>query len=128
MARVVGRIRRRESFRALARPDGRAASRGLSVAYCAASAEAEALHVPVVAYAVGRAHGGAVERNRVRRRLRAAVREVAPSLPQGAYLVRADPSVGSLLPAELGRAVREAVLGAAGRARGARPAAPGGAP
>ncbi len=46
---------------------------------------------PRVAYSVGRrVAGGAVSRNRVRRRLRAAVRECAPELEVGhAYLVSA---------------------------------------
>lgn len=115
MAREVGRIRRRASFRALARPDGRATSRGVSVAFRAESAEADDLGAPVVAYAVGRVHGGAVVRNRLRRRLRAAVRDAAPSLPRGAYLLRADPAVSALGPGELGRAVQEASLGATRR-------------
>jgi ribonuclease P protein component len=48
-----------------------------------------------VAYAVSRAVGGAVDRNRVRRRLRAIVRgaELAP----GAYLVAVAPAA-ALLP------------------------------
>ena len=45
---------------------------------------------PRVAYATGRAVGAAVVRNRVRRRLRAAVRDQAPLLRPGrAYLIRA---------------------------------------
>jgi len=47
---------------------------------------------PRVAFSVGRTVGDAVTRNRVRRRLRVAVREHAPSLRGGAgYLVRAQP-------------------------------------
>ena len=42
---------------------------------------------PYVAYAVGRHAGGAVVRNRLRRRLRAAVDAVAGALPPGAYVV-----------------------------------------
>jgi ribonuclease P protein component len=41
-----------------------------------------------VAYAVGRKVGNAVERNRLRRRMRAIVAERAPGLPVGAYVVR----------------------------------------
>ena len=49
---------------------------------------------PRVAYGVGRAVGGAVERNRVRRRLRAAVAECEPDLvPGAAYLVSAGREV-----------------------------------
>lgn len=47
---------------------------------------------PRVAFAVGRSVGDAVTRNRVRRHLRAAVREHARILEPGvAYLVRATP-------------------------------------
>jgi ribonuclease P protein component len=46
-----------------------------------------------VAYAVGRRAGNAVVRNRLRRRLRAAVHEHAELLaPDTAYLVGADPA------------------------------------
>ena len=49
---------------------------------------------PRVAYAIGRRVGGAVERNRVRRRLRAAWRALAAepgTVPSGAYLVSVQP-------------------------------------
>ena len=49
---------------------------------------------PRVAYAIGRRFGSAVERNRARRRLRAAVAlDEALLLPGGAYLVVADRAV-----------------------------------
>ena len=47
---------------------------------------------PQVGYAIGRRCGSAVVRNRLRRRARAVVREAAPSLPRGAFLVRLDPA------------------------------------
>jgi ribonuclease P protein component len=47
-----------------------------------------------VAYAIGRRFGTAVERNRARRRLRAAIAlDAALLLPGGAYLVAADRTV-----------------------------------
>jgi ribonuclease P protein component len=47
-----------------------------------------------VAYAIGRRFGNAVERNRARRRLRAAVALASGELrPGGAYLFAADRSV-----------------------------------
>ena len=113
MAQVVGRIRRRSSFRALARPDGRGASRGLTVSYRGRSEESDALGAPVVAYALGKRLGGAVARNRLRRRLRAAVRTAAPDLPRGAYLVRAEPSAARLAFSDLEAGVRDAALSAA---------------
>jgi ribonuclease P protein component len=50
-----------------------------------------------VAYAIGRRFGTAVERNRARRRLRAAVAlDAALLLPGGAYLLAADRTVMTL--------------------------------
>jgi ribonuclease P protein component len=48
-----------------------------------------------VAYAIGKANGNAVARNRLRRRLREAVR-VPPGLPEGTYLLRARPEAAAL--------------------------------
>jgi ribonuclease P protein component len=50
-----------------------------------------------VAYAIGRRFGTAVERNRARRRLRAAIAlDEALLLPGGAYLVAAERAVMTL--------------------------------
>ena len=71
-----------------------------------------------VAYAVGSGVGGAVARNRVRRRLRAAVRVHADALRGGdAYLVAAGVREAVTMPFdELARWVGEAVrAGEAGR-------------
>jgi ribonuclease P protein component len=56
---------------------------------------------PRVAYAVSRRVGGAVERNRLRRRLRAVVAGAAPRLAPGAYLVAATPELAALPYPEL---------------------------
>jgi ribonuclease P protein component len=56
---------------------------------------------PRVAYAIGRKVGSAVERNRLRRRLRAIVHELAPGLPPGAYLIGAAPEAVHLSYGEL---------------------------
>jgi ribonuclease P protein component len=72
-----------------------------------------------VAYAVPKAVGGAVERNRLRRRLRAAVRELESELvPGGRYLLSAGPAALKTNPTELSDTLR-AVLRAA-RERAAR--------
>jgi ribonuclease P protein component len=74
---------------------------------------------PRVAYAVGRSVGNAVARNRLRRRLRAAVAGRSDDLrPDTAYLVSAGPRAAAMTPAELSRAVGR-LLRAAAEAGGA---------
>jgi ribonuclease P protein component len=119
MAPVVGRIQGRSSFRALARPDGRASRGPVSVAFHSPS-EIGGPPLPTAGYAIGRRHGNAVRRNRLRRRLRAAMTAAAPSLPPGIYLVRADTAASELgfdaLRAALCSAAR-AAADAGGRAK-----------
>lgn len=64
---------------------------------------------PRVAFAIGRKAGGAVVRNRIRRRLRAIVREVEPLLQPGAYLVGAGAEASSMPYGELKATVCEAL-------------------
>jgi ribonuclease P protein component len=49
--------------------------------------EAGSTTPPRVAFAIGRRVGSAVERNRLRRQLRAVVADLAPDLEPGAYLI-----------------------------------------
>jgi ribonuclease P protein component len=63
---------------------------------------------PRVAYAVGRRVGGAVQRNRLRRRLRAIVGQLTPQLQPGDYLFSAAPRAAELSAGEL----RSTVMGA----------------
>ena len=71
---------------------------------------------PRVAYGVGRAVGGAVERNRVRRRLRAAVTSHRSQLEPGrAYLLGASPAAAGMSFAELEAAVGQLLATAADR-------------
>ena len=64
---------------------------------------------PRIAYAIGRKVGGAVERNRLRRRLREIVRQLAPSLRPGAYLIGVTPGVTKLSVGELRTTVTRAI-------------------
>lgn len=65
-----------------------------------AVAQAEAgAEVPRVAFAIGRRVGSAVARNRLRRRLRAALAEL--ELAPGSYLVSAGSEAVHLSPTEL---------------------------
>jgi ribonuclease P protein component len=91
-------------FRALAR--GRRRRRGDVMVTCALVGPVT--DPPRVAYAVGRPVGGAVVRNRVRRRLRAATRAHAAVLTPGhAYLVHAAPGAAGATYAELDAALEQ---------------------
>ena len=74
-----------------------------------------------VAYAVSRAVGPAVTRNRIRRRLRAILRE--RDLVAGLYLIGTRPGAGDLSFADLSRQVDDLLvrLGAALERRGGLP-------
>ena len=91
------RITDRATFGALAR--ARRVRQGpLTVAFVPPDASAPDLGRPDarVAYSTGRKVGGAVVRNRVRRRLRAACRQHAALLvPGAAYLVSASPATAT---------------------------------
>jgi ribonuclease P protein component len=89
--RLIWRVRDRATFAALAeaRPRRAGPVRVRSVPHHAGP--------PAVAYVVGRRAGNAVARNRLRRRLREAVRGHAELLePDTAYLVGADPSAATM--------------------------------
>lgn len=121
---LIWRIRDRATFEQLRR-HGRRARRGeVSVTFVADDGG----H-PRVAYGVGRKVGPAVVRNRVRRRLRAAVREVdreQGGLPPGAYLMTVRPGAARLDYAELRRAAAEACLEASRPASRRKPQRPEG--
>ena len=51
---------------------------------------------PQAAFAVSKRCGGAVDRNLIRRRLRAATELLADQMGPGAYLIRTDPEVAAL--------------------------------
>jgi ribonuclease P protein component len=103
---LIWPVRERSTFRALAR--SRRRRRGVvmvSSAMVGASSEP-----PRVAYAVGRGVGGAVARNRVRRRLRAATRCHAGDLVPGcAYLVGATAAAVNTPYQELSTALHDAL-------------------
>ena len=97
----VGRVTGRASFDALRRSAHRARSGPLSVSWLPPGPDDRAL--ARVAYAVGRSTGGAVVRNRIRRRLRAAASELARTgdLPAGTYSVGAGSDAADLAWDEL---------------------------
>ena len=109
---LIGRISDRATFDALQR-DGRRARRDpVTVLFLPEQAARAGFAGEVrVAYSVGRRVGTAVVRNRVRRRLRAAMRDVdreQGGLNSGAYLVLVRPEAGTTPYAELKRSLGEA--------------------
>lgn len=117
MGPAVARIQDRRTFGALARPEGRGTSGPIRVSFVAATGGPP---VARVAYAIGRSHGNAVRRNRLRRRLREGVRQVSMGPPAGlvpgAYLVRADRDAADLAYPELLRRLEEALAASVRRA------------
>ena len=103
---LIWPIRERSTFRALAQ--GRRRRRGVLMVTCAVVGSRS--DPPRVAYAVGRGVGGAVVRNRVRRRLRTATRLHAAELVSGtAYLVSARAAASTSSYAELSSSLHEAL-------------------
>jgi ribonuclease P protein component len=115
-APTVGRITSRAAFAEVQRSRARGASGPVRAVFAPADETAPGLF-PQVGYAIGRRCGSAVVRNRLRRRARAVVREEAPTLPRGAFMVRLDPGAASLNAAEfrhdLARALHRAGKAAA---------------
>jgi ribonuclease P protein component len=94
---LIWRVRDPRSFRAFAAV--RRVRLGPLVLSCCRAAQPGP---PRVAYAIGRRAGGAVERNRIRRRLRHVVRDHAARLrPDHQYLVGAGPAALHTAPTEL---------------------------
>jgi ribonuclease P protein component len=92
---VIERVRSRATFDALRREGRRARHGPVTVTYVPDDASSAR-----VAFAIGRKVGNAVVRNRVRRRLRAILRELdrseGPGLVPGAYLVSVRPEAATL--------------------------------
>jgi len=106
---VIWRIQDRATFEALRRSDCRARRGPVSVTYAAGDSPS----VPRIAYAVGKRVGKAAVRNRLRRRLRAAVSGLT-GLQPGAYLVAADPGAAGLSYEDLRTKVASAMAAASG--------------
>jgi len=96
--RPVDPVVARSTFDALRRPSGRARKGPLQVSFSPIVSPAGK---PQAAFAVSKRCGGAVDRNLIRRRLRAALRETQIKLIPGAYLIRTDPEVLELSFQEL---------------------------
>jgi ribonuclease P protein component len=110
------RLTERTAFDALRRHGQRAQRGPLSVTWLPPDAGATP-EPPRVAFAIGRAAGGAVVRNRIRRRLRAALRDLQGRgrLPAGTYLLSGRTELATLPWAELLTVVDRAVAAATGQ-------------
>jgi len=98
---LIGRLQRRSDFTRLTEEGTYVRFGGL---WCRMIADSH-LEQPQVGYAIGRSFGGAVQRNRMRRRLRVLLHARANQLRPGLYLVGAQSSLLTAAPADLGRAV-----------------------
>jgi ribonuclease P protein component len=103
--RLIWRLRDRATFVALRRSGRRVTQGPITVLWLPANPTEPTR----IAYAVGRGVGPAVVRNRVRRRLRAIVRESRALLLPGAYLIRAAPSAADQSFGELSAHVSTAL-------------------
>lgn len=117
----VDRVTSRRAFASLQRTPHRARKGPVRVSFAPVSelpVPASSVH-PQVAYAINRRFGGAVQRNRVRRRLRSAIRERRAPLAMGMYLVTVAPAAAterySDLAHDLDLALDQAASAASGR-------------
>jgi ribonuclease P protein component len=111
---LIWRIRDHATFSALRR--ARPSRRGPVTVRAVPTVDRDA--PPRIAYAVGRPVGGAVDRNRVRRRLRAAVHDERAALRHGhAYLVGARAGAAALSFSELKTLLRAALSNVRGDTR-----------
>ena len=102
---AIGPIRSRHTHEALRRSSSRGRSGPLTVLFLEQKSWSEA----EVSYAISRRVGTAVVRNRLRRRLKAIMTELAPSLVAGAYVVRTGPGSSTLDYEELRVAMSRAL-------------------
>ena len=111
----VGRLRGRRAFADLAQRGRTVRSGPLRVRHFAAPEDTSI--GPRVGYAIGKRTGPAVVRNRIRRRLRAAVASTAMPLTSGFYLISAESAASALPFTELVAALDNAVMSLAGVSR-----------
>jgi ribonuclease P protein component len=89
---LIDRIRSRDAFRRLTQDGTRIRRSALWCTWCPEPSTT----TTSVAFALSRALGSAVTRNRLRRRLRAILRETESTLPGGMLLIGATPRIFEL--------------------------------
>jgi len=101
---VPGRVRTRRQFALFTAPSARGQSGPLRIAFV--ESPEDGVHV---AYAISRKVGGAVVRNRLRRRLRALIDGLTPAPRNGLYLIRCGLETGNLTYDELHHHLHQAL-------------------
>jgi ribonuclease P protein component len=105
VADAVWRVRRASTFAELRRHGRRFRSGPVTVTWLPGPQD----EPPTLAFAIGRRAGGAVVRNRLRRRLRSIFVDLAPGLPPGTYLISAAPAAATLDHGDLQRTLSTAL-------------------
>ncbi|MHB8262170.1 MAG: ribonuclease P protein component [Acidimicrobiales bacterium] len=103
----------RDTFTKLACSKHRARAGCIGVKYFALPPEQR---VFMFSFSIPKSVGGAVKRNRIRRRLRSVLREMSSGMPSGAYLISVRENVSTMKYTKLA----EIVAGVIGRATAAR--------
>ena len=111
---MIDRVRERDAFVRLRREGVRIRTDPLWCSFV----DDQSVQPPRVAFALGRALGTAVTRNRLRRRLRAILGEI--DVPFGIYLIGATPAAPELTFDELGSTTTSLIDAARRRARPGR--------
>ncbi|HZB66942.1 MAG TPA: ribonuclease P protein component [Ornithinibacter sp.] len=119
MLPAPNRLRTRSDFTSAVRSSGGFRVGSSLLVVHATSTDSRAGQPPRVGFVVSRAVGGAVVRNRTKRRLRALVAERLGSLPPGMdVVIRANPPAGAATYGELQEALNPLLEKAIGRAGG----------
>ena len=106
----MGPVASQATYRALARPAGRARRGPLSVRFTPLEVDRNEVQI---SYAIAKRCGGAVVRNRIRRRTKSAIRLISQGIPAGAYLINTEPEVATMNFSELTDSLRSALVSAA---------------
>jgi len=111
--RPVGSLSTRRDFDQLRTPTARSTRGPIRVSFHPLSRSGD-LSRPLVSFAITKACGTAVVRNRLRRRLQGLLERGAGPLEVGGYLIRPTPAAAEMSSAELERHLTAALAGLEG--------------
>ena len=112
----MGPVVSQATFQALRRPKGRSRRGPLQVRWVPLEGDGTEVQV---SYAISKRCGNAVQRNRIRRRTKSAIRLVSQGIPAGAYLITTESEVATMNFQELTDQLASALALAAGGSRSA---------